>query len=62
MDDGDDESDDCEDDNGEDDDGEDDNNDDEEADQAKIEGCSSVNGKSEGDVHVSPGVVASRAG
>ena len=46
-----------------DDDNDDDYNDgeDDETDQAKIEGCSSVNGEGEGDVHVSPGVVASRA-
>ena len=51
-------------DDGEDDDDDNDDNDDgedDETDQAEIEGCSSVNGEGEGDVHVSPGVVASRA-
>ena len=51
-------------DDGEDDDddnGDNDDDEDDETDQAEIEGCSSVNGEGEGDVHVSPGVVASRA-
>ena len=43
------------------DDDDNDNDEEDETDQAEIEGCSSVNGEGEGDVHVSPGVVASRA-